>query len=64
MANGLADDGVRSVDVPAEAVTCGSREDFVFLFVIKILDGQSGLLFAQRGFGKVTALAQASKGPR
>ena len=56
IADGIADDGVRAVDGPAEAVAVGGGEDFVFLGVIEVLDVEPALFLAE-GRGRELALS-------
>src|SRR3954447_18843221 len=48
----ITDNCVRTMDAPAETITYGSRKDLVFLCVVKVLDIQPFLLFAERRCGQ------------
>jgi hypothetical protein len=48
---------------PGETIALGGGEDFVFLRVIKILNLEPPLLFAERRVGEV-AFAVGLEGPR
>ena len=65
VADGLADDRVRAMDAPGEAIAVGRGIDLVFLGIIEVLDVQPRLLLAQRRLGqRPPPEHSASNGPR
>jgi hypothetical protein len=63
IAQRIADDGVRAVHAPRQAVLRGRCKQPVFLSIVEILDGLAALLFAERRHGH-GALAVGVEGSR
>jgi hypothetical protein len=61
VAESVADDGVGAVDAPCEVVAGGGGEDFVFLGVVEVVDGEAGLFFTE-GRGGEGAFAVGFEG--
>jgi hypothetical protein len=52
VADGVSNDGMGALDRPGEALAGGGCEDRVFLGVVKVLDGEAGLVFAEGSGGE------------
>ena len=53
VADGIADDRVRAMDAPAEAVSLRRGKHFIFLRVVEILDVEPRLILAKRRRGQL-----------
>ena len=63
VAERVADDGVRPMHAPSEAVALSRRKDLVFLRIVKVLDIQAALLFSKGRLRQLT-LAVALERPQ